>query len=73
MEETALFSGKIYTADKNFTQLPVATVTTNSKSARDKDAILRSSFSFVETRRYTFIDVRELLISLGGEQHWRLS
>ena len=26
------FSGKIYTADKNFTRLPVATVATNSKS-----------------------------------------
>ena len=34
MEETALFSGKIYTADKNFTRPPVATVATNSKSVR---------------------------------------
>ena len=33
MEETALFSGKIYTADKTFTRPPVATVATNSKSA----------------------------------------
>ena len=32
MEETALFSGKIYTADKNFTRPPVATVATNFKS-----------------------------------------
>ena len=32
MEETALFSGKIYTADKNFTRPRVATVATNSKS-----------------------------------------
>ena len=30
---TALFSGKIYTSDKNFTRPPVATVATNSKSA----------------------------------------
>ena len=29
---TALFSGKIYTSDKNFTRPPVATVATNSKS-----------------------------------------
>ena len=33
MYETALFSGKIYTADKNITRPPVATVATNSKSA----------------------------------------
>ena len=32
MLEAALFSGKIYTADKNFTRPPVATVVTNSKS-----------------------------------------
>ena len=32
MEETALFSGKIYTADKNFTRPPVAAVATNFKS-----------------------------------------
>ena len=35
MWEAALFSGKIYTADKNFTRPPVATVATNSKSAGD--------------------------------------
>ena len=35
MQETALFSGKIYTGDKNFTQPPVAAVTTNFKSALD--------------------------------------
>ena len=29
---TALFSGKIYTSDKNFTRPPVATVATNFKS-----------------------------------------
>ena len=29
---TALFSGKIYTSDTNFTRPPVATVATNSKS-----------------------------------------
>ena len=29
---TALFSGKNYTSDKNFTRPPVATVATNSKS-----------------------------------------
>ena len=34
MSENALFSGKIYTADKNFTRLPVATVATNFKSGR---------------------------------------
>ena len=33
MQETALFSGKNYTADKNFTRPPVAT---NSKSGRDR-------------------------------------
>ena len=32
-QETALFSVKFYTADKNFTQPPVATVATNLKSA----------------------------------------
>ena len=32
MQETALFSGQIYTADKNFTRPLVATVATNSKS-----------------------------------------
>ena len=32
MIEIAFFSGKIYTADKNFTRPPVATVATNSKS-----------------------------------------
>ena len=32
MEETAEFSGKIYTADKNFTQPPIAAVTTNFNS-----------------------------------------
>ena len=32
MWETALFSGKVYTADKNFTRPPVVTVATNSKS-----------------------------------------
>ena len=32
-EKNALFSGKIYTADKNFTRPPVATVATNFKSA----------------------------------------
>ena len=32
IEETALFYGKIYTADKNFTRPPVATVATNFKS-----------------------------------------
>ena len=31
---TALFSGKIYTSDKNFTRPPVATVATNSKSVQ---------------------------------------
>ena len=30
-----MFSGKIYTADKNFTRPPVATVATNSKSANE--------------------------------------
>ena len=35
VQETALFSGKIYTADKNFTRPPVATVATNSKSEAD--------------------------------------
>ena len=30
---TALFSGKIYTTDKNFTRPPVAAVPTNFKSA----------------------------------------
>ena len=29
---TALFSGKIYTSDKNFTRLPVAAFATNFKS-----------------------------------------
>ena len=33
LEKTALFSGKIYTADKNFTRPPVTTVATNFKSA----------------------------------------
>ena len=32
VQETALFSGKIYTVDKKFTRPPVATVATNSKS-----------------------------------------
>ena len=32
---TALFSGKIYTSDKNFTRPPVATVETNSKSVNN--------------------------------------
>ena len=43
MEETALFSGKIYTADKNFTRPPVATVATNSKSA-GSDAISAETY-----------------------------
>ena len=34
IEETALFYGKIYTADKNFTRPPVATVATNFKSGQ---------------------------------------
>ena len=34
MLEAALFSGKNYTAGKNFPRLQVATVATNSKSAR---------------------------------------
>ena len=32
VKKTVLFSGKIYTADKNFTRPPVATVATNFKS-----------------------------------------
>ena len=32
MEETALFSGKIYIADKNFTRPPVVVVATNFNS-----------------------------------------
>ena len=32
MEETAEFSGKIYTADKNFTRPPIAAVATNFNS-----------------------------------------
>ena len=36
-QENALFSGKIYTADKNFTRLPVATVLTNLNSAWETD------------------------------------
>ena len=35
MLEAALFSGRIYTVDKNFTRPPVATVATNSKSVSD--------------------------------------
>ena len=34
MQKKALFSWKIYTAGKNFTRPPVATVATNFKSAR---------------------------------------
>ena len=39
VQETALFSGKIYTVDKKFTRPPVATVATNSKSEQS-DMIL---------------------------------
>ena len=39
IEETVLFYGKIYTADKNFTRPPVATVATNFKSAWPKSRI----------------------------------
>ena len=45
MKETALFSGKRYTSDKNFTRPPVAMVATNFKSASgfaQKRAQLRS-------------------------------
>ena len=51
MEETALFSGKIYTADKNFTRPPVAT---NFKSGI---SILRSTPG---------IDVEEPLLEAAG-------
>ena len=40
MYETALFSGKNYTAEKNFTRPPVATVATNSKSADEQATTL---------------------------------
>ena len=43
MYKTALFSGKIYTADKNFTRPPVATVATNSKSGPTTFIALHSS------------------------------
>ena len=41
IEETVLFYGKIYTADKNFTRPPVAKVATNFKS----DHSITQSFS----------------------------
>ena len=48
MEETALFSGKIYTADKTFTRPPVATVATNSKSAKKSLKILKCKVCFLK-------------------------
>ena len=42
-KETALFSGKIYTADKSYTRPPVATVATNFKSGHSFD------FEYIET------------------------
>ena len=37
MREIALFSGKIYTADTNFTRPPVATVATNLNSVHNSN------------------------------------
>ena len=54
MQETVLFSGKFYTADKNFIRMLVATVATNSKSA----TILP------QTRSYHGIEHRENLALL---------
>ena len=57
IEETVLFSGKIYTDDKTFTRPPVATVATNSKSD-DKLSIL---LVFLPIRRHVsrWNDLRE--------------
>ena len=43
MQEFALFCGKIYTADTNFTRLPVVTVATNLNSGIGKIHFLRLS------------------------------
>ena len=51
MKEAALFSGSFYTADKNFTRPPVATVATNSKS------------DFIQS--FTKLSFRRLMISCG--------
>ena len=61
MLETALFSGKIYTGNKNFTLPPVATIATNSKSesmSQDLTGSLHYNFVIVSLIELS-LDCRE--------------
>ena len=53
MLEAALFSGRIYTADKNFARPPVATVATNSKSVPAIIKNLRGLWLAVQVQIFT--------------------
>ena len=64
MRETALFSGKIYTADKNFTRPPVATVATNSKS----ESAIYQNGAPISMSEYIFLEIGERHTTFGLKQ-----